>query len=217
MTRRALPDAHRAVGPPFPAQVRNRTLPATARASPAACPPPRASRRRSPSRPTPRRPRCAHNQPGPPVPAVRTLEQAAAPLTADDLAAGQAAPLVNYEAAPVKPNLPHMLTAAPGRRVVRQPCRTCSPRPPADRTATPANHDKSGIPDFVTLHDREDLIPAERSASNSSTNPSRKINSSGSVAAFVMGCAGWSWLPGGFVTVWRRPGAARGGGSEAQV
>jgi hypothetical protein len=56
-----------------------------------------------------------HNQPGPAVPAVRTLEQTAGGLTADDLATGKTVPLVNYEADPVELNLLHMITGDPKR------------------------------------------------------------------------------------------------------
>ena len=75
----------------------------------------------------------------------------------------------------------------------------------------------SGFPDIGAVHDREELIFREGLVLLLDAYLSSGIKSSGSVAAFVMGCAGWSWLPGGFVTVRRRPGAARGGGSEAQV
>ena len=51
-----------------------------------------------------------HHQPGPAVPAVRSLEQTAAKLTADDLATGKTVKLINYEADPVELNLLHMTT-----------------------------------------------------------------------------------------------------------
>ncbi|MDX6344441.1 MAG: hypothetical protein QOH87_4579 [Trebonia sp.] len=56
-----------------------------------------------------------HNQPGPAVPSVRTLEQTAGKLTADDLATGKTVPLINYEADPVELNLLHMITGDPKR------------------------------------------------------------------------------------------------------
>jgi hypothetical protein len=56
-----------------------------------------------------------HNQPGPAVPSVRTLEQTAGKLTADDLATGKTVPLINYEADPVELGLLHMITGDPKR------------------------------------------------------------------------------------------------------
>jgi hypothetical protein len=56
-----------------------------------------------------------HHQPARTVPAVRTLEQTAAKLTADDLAAGKTVKLINYEADPVEMNLLHMTTGDPKR------------------------------------------------------------------------------------------------------
>jgi hypothetical protein len=56
-----------------------------------------------------------HHQPAPAVPAVRSLEQTAGQLTADDLATGKTVKLINYEADPVEMNLLHMITGDPKR------------------------------------------------------------------------------------------------------
>ncbi len=56
-----------------------------------------------------------HGQPGRTVSSVRTLEQTAAKLTADDLATGQTVKLTNYLADPVELNLLHMITGDPKR------------------------------------------------------------------------------------------------------
>jgi hypothetical protein len=57
----------------------------------------------------------AHHHPVRTDPAVRTLERTAGTLTADDLATGKNAKVVNYEADPVEQNLLHMITGDPKR------------------------------------------------------------------------------------------------------
>jgi hypothetical protein len=54
-------------------------------------------------------------QPSRTTPSVRTLEQTAATLTADDLATGQTVKAFNYEADPVELKLLHMVTGDPRR------------------------------------------------------------------------------------------------------
>jgi hypothetical protein len=56
-----------------------------------------------------------HNQPGRSDPSVRTLEQTAATLTADDLATGQTVNLTDFLADPVEMNILHMVTGDPKR------------------------------------------------------------------------------------------------------
>jgi hypothetical protein len=56
-----------------------------------------------------------HGKPGRTASSVRTMEQAAAGLTADDLATGQTVKLTNYLADPVEMNLLHMITGDPKR------------------------------------------------------------------------------------------------------
>jgi hypothetical protein len=56
-----------------------------------------------------------HGQPGRTAPAVRSLEQAAARLTGDDLATGQAQRLTGYLADPVEMKILHMVTSDPKR------------------------------------------------------------------------------------------------------
>jgi hypothetical protein len=56
-----------------------------------------------------------HGQPARTAAPVRTMEQAAAGLTADDLAAGRTVKLTNYLADPVEMNLLHMVTGDPKR------------------------------------------------------------------------------------------------------
>jgi hypothetical protein len=56
-----------------------------------------------------------HGQPARGSAAVRTMERAAASLTADDLATGQTVPLTKYLADPVEMNILHMITGDPKR------------------------------------------------------------------------------------------------------
>ena len=56
-----------------------------------------------------------HGQPGRTATTVRTLEQTAAGLTADDLATGKTVKGINYEADPVELGLLHMVTGDPRR------------------------------------------------------------------------------------------------------
>src|SRR5271170_1354947 len=56
-----------------------------------------------------------HGQPASTSAAVRTMERAAAELTADDMATGQTVPLTNYLADPVEMNILHMITGDPKR------------------------------------------------------------------------------------------------------
>ena len=56
-----------------------------------------------------------HGQPGRATSAVRALEQAAATLTGQDLAAGKTVPLTNYMADPVELEILHMITGDPKR------------------------------------------------------------------------------------------------------
>ena len=56
-----------------------------------------------------------HGQPARTASSVRTMEQAAAGLTASDLATGQTVKLTNYLADPVEMNLLHMVTGDPKR------------------------------------------------------------------------------------------------------
>jgi hypothetical protein len=56
-----------------------------------------------------------HGQPAATASPVRTLEQTAGQLTADDLATGKTVNLINYEADPVELNLLHMVTGDPKR------------------------------------------------------------------------------------------------------
>jgi hypothetical protein len=56
-----------------------------------------------------------HGQPAATTSSVRTLEQTAGKLTADDLATGKTVNLINYEADPVELNLLHMVTGDPKR------------------------------------------------------------------------------------------------------
>jgi hypothetical protein len=56
-----------------------------------------------------------HGQPAATTASVRTLEQTAGQLTADDLATGKTVNLINYEADPVELNLLHMVTGDPKR------------------------------------------------------------------------------------------------------
>jgi hypothetical protein len=56
-----------------------------------------------------------HGQPGATAAAVRTMERAAAGLTADDLSTGQTTKVTNYLADPVEMNILHMITGDPKR------------------------------------------------------------------------------------------------------
>ena len=56
-----------------------------------------------------------HGQPAATSAAVRTMERAAASLTADDLATGKTVPLTNYLADPAEMNILHMVTGDPKR------------------------------------------------------------------------------------------------------
>jgi hypothetical protein len=57
----------------------------------------------------------AHHQPGRTDGSVRTLERAAATVTANDVAAGKTVKLIRYEADPVEMKLLHMITGDPKR------------------------------------------------------------------------------------------------------